>query len=152
MEFKRKKIKDYDGYEIDTLGTVYSNKGKDPNRKLKPRVVSQGGYHQVSLYNGISNRPKQLLLHRLVYETFIGDIPTGLQVDHIDDDKHNNEVENLQLLTATQNMKKAWDRRGRSEIKPIIKDWLSKGYERKFIVDNLGVSHSYVSKIANGKR
>ena len=75
-----------------------------------------------------------------------------MQIDHIDNCKTNNEVENLQVLTATDNMKKMWDVRGRSEIKEHVKDWLKRGYPRKFISENLDVSLSYISMISLGKR
>jgi predicted XRE-type DNA-binding protein len=55
-------------------------------------------------------------------------------------------------MSKVDNIKKAWDRRGRSAIKPIIKDWLERGYSRKFIADNLGVSQPYISMVSNGKR
>ena len=156
MEYKRKKIDGYDGYEIDTLGNVYSNKQsrnfKSIDGKLKQRTVSQGGYKQVSLYTNGSKKPKQLLVRRLVYQNFVGEIPDGMQIDHIDNCKTNNEVENLQVLTATDNMKKMWDVKGRSEVKEHVKDWLSRGYSRNFISENLDVSLSYISMIANGKR
>ena len=156
MEYKRKTIDGYDSYEIDTLGNVYSNKQarhfKSTDGRLKQRLVSQGGYKQVSLYTNGTKKPKQLLVHRLVYQNFVGEIPDGMQIDHIDNDKHNNEVENLQVLSATDNMKKAWDIRGRSEVKGHVMDWLSRGYSRNFISENLDVSLSYISQIANGKR
>ena len=156
MEYKRKTIDGYDSYEIDTLGNVYSNKNarnfKSTDGKLKQRLVSQGGYKQVSLYTTGTKKPKQLLVHRLVYQNFVGEIPDGMQIDHIDNDKHNNELDNLQVLSAAANMKKMWDVRGRSEIKEHVKDWLERGYPRKFISENLGVSLSYISMISLGKR
>jgi len=74
------------------------------------------------------------------------------RLDHIDHSKTNNALNNLQLMSHVDNVKKAWDRRGRSTIKPIIKDWLERGYSRKFIADNLGVSQPYISMVSNGKR
>jgi len=42
--------------------------------------------------------------HRLVYAWFNGSVPKGMIVDHIDDDKLNNDPTNLQLLTPSQNI------------------------------------------------
>lgn len=43
---------------------------------------------------------KGVRLHRIVYETFHGLIPRGMQVHHIDGDRNNNRPENLTILTA----------------------------------------------------
>jgi len=154
MEYKRKTIEGYNDYEVDTEGNVYtlkkSNGLKSKDGKLSNRLVAQG-YHQVSLYYG-AKLPKQLLVHRLVWEAFNGTIPKDMQIDHIDNNKTNNKLSNLQLLSVQDNMKKMWDRRGRSEKKEIVKDWLARGYSRKFISDNLEIGQPYISLIANGKR
>lgn len=154
MEYKRKKIEGYDNYEIDNVGNVYSLKngfnGKSKDGKLSNRLVAQG-YHQVSLY-ATPNKPKQLLVHRLVWEAFNGPIPKGMTIDHIDNDKTNNLLSNLQLMTRTDNLKKMWDYRGRSQKKDVVRDWLARGYSRKFISENLDVSQGYISLISTGKR
>jgi len=154
MEYKRKTIEGYNDYEVDTEGNVYtlkkSNGLKSKDGKLSNRLVAQG-YHQVSLYYG-AKLPKQLLVHRLVWEAFNGTIPKDMQIDHIDNNKTNNKLSNLQLLSVQDNMKKMWDIRGRSEKKEIVKDWLARGYSRKFISDNLEIGQPYISLIANGKR
>ena len=46
-------------------------------------------------------------IHRLVYEAFIGEIPEGMKVDHIDGNRSNNKVSNLRLVTQSDNMKAA---------------------------------------------
>lgn len=48
-------------------------------------------------------------LHRCVYESANGKIPDGFQVHHIDHDKSNNELGNLELLTAKQHRKRHSD-------------------------------------------
>ncbi len=55
--------------------------------------------------------------HRLVYAWFNGSIPEGMVVDHIDDDKLNNDPRNLQLLTPSQNINKNRPRAYTKEIK-----------------------------------
>lgn len=47
-----------------------------------------------------------ILEHVLVWLWFKGDIPEGYDVDHIDNDKLNNKIENLQLLTRKENLAK----------------------------------------------
>lgn len=63
-------------------------------------------YACVALYDARTKKPKIVPLHRLVYLQFKGNIPKGMVVDHIDNDPLNNSVNNLQLLTRAENIKK----------------------------------------------
>ena len=153
MEYERRPIKGFEDYEIDNVGNVFTNKkrGKLKSSDGKMSVRKNNvGYHQVALYK--EGKVHEKLVHRLMWETFIDDIEEGMTIDHIDQDHTNNTLSNLQVMTASDNAKKAWDSRGRSTIKPIIKDWLKRGYSRKFIADNLGVTQSYVSMVYKQRR
>ena len=55
-------------------------------------------------------------LHRLVWETFNGDIPDDLTIDHIDTNKKNNSLANLRLLTRSKNSSI-----GRTNKEPAVK-------------------------------
>ena len=102
---EQRKIKDYVGYEINEKGDVFSFKQYEP-KQLKSQKASQSkkGYYQVRLYdNGLSTFH---YVHRLVWETFVGEIPSDKQIDHIDGDTSNNHISNLQLVTGRENIKK----------------------------------------------
>ena len=73
-------------------------KGFSTGGELK-RITSKdsGGYYVVGI-NG-----KQKSWHRLVYEHFNGEISAGLQVDHINNKRDDNRMENLQLLSNKDN-------------------------------------------------
>lgn len=45
-----------------------------------------------------------------MWEAFKGDIPEGYEIDHMDDNKQNNRLCNLQLLTRKQNITKCHER------------------------------------------
>lgn len=98
------RIKGYeDSYTIDSNGTVvslnYRRTGKP--HVLKPIKDSQG-YLKVSLSK--NGKLTQFFVHRLVAEHFI-DNPSGLpQVNHKDENKENNSVENLEWCTASYNV------------------------------------------------
>ncbi len=96
----------YDGrYTLSNEGDVFSHVWKR-KKKLKPQKASQSkkGYYQVRLLEPLRDKKGRLQYgHRLVYETFKGDIPEGKEIDHIDGDTTNNSVDNLQLLTPRQN-------------------------------------------------
>ena len=55
-------------------------------------------------------------------------------------------------MTRTDNLNKMWEYRGRSTKKDVVRDWLARGYSRKFISENLDVSQGYISLISTGKR
>jgi hypothetical protein len=99
-----------DTYTISITGEIISKPRKGGNNSvIKPKVMQPfnngTGYLQVNLTNSDGIR-KKYYVHRLVYETFAGPIPEGYEIDHIDCNKTNNAIENLQLLTRKENMKK----------------------------------------------
>lgn len=68
-------------------------------KELKPSL--RNGYKRIGLMNG--NSRKSYSVHRLVYTTFVGPISTPLQINHKDGNKGNNNIKNLELVTASQN-------------------------------------------------
>lgn len=81
-------------YYINQYGDVYS---KFINRHLKHNIDIDG-YHWVDIHG------KHKKVHRLVYQYWIGPIPNNKQVNHKDDDKNNNRIENLYLGTQKENI------------------------------------------------
>jgi len=93
-------IEGFEDYEVSNLGNVKSLKfGKE--RILKPRLEAKG-YYYITLRNGIQKSKK---IHQLVAEAFLNHKPCGykLVVNHIDFNKINNNVENLEIVTAREN-------------------------------------------------
>ena len=88
-------------YSRGGVKTVHIYKGT----MLKPRANSHG-YLYVGLWiNGVM---KTAYIHRLVVEAFIGPIPTDKEIDHIDCNKRNNSVENLEIVSRIENQKRAY--------------------------------------------
>jgi len=71
-------------------------------------------------YNAVKISGKHLYVHRLVYRTFVGVIPSNMEINHIDHNKDNNSLENLELLTRSENQIKSAKFYGKS-IKPRCK-------------------------------
>ena len=92
-----KPIKGYDGlYEVSDTGLVRNTSHK---AILKPHI--KNGYLAINLYD---KKCKHYYIHRLVAEHFI-DNPLNLKyVNHIDCNKHNNKVKNLEWCTQKQNI------------------------------------------------
>lgn len=68
--------------------------------KKASQYLSKKNYYHVRIGN------HQMDTHRLVYIWFKGEIPAKHCVDHINDDKQNNNINNLQILTWSENVKK----------------------------------------------
>lgn len=106
----------YDGYYVTKSGKVITTKVKGGQGRInifQPREhcykVDKDGYLEVCLSFIKNNRHirKYYRVHRLVYETLMGDIPQELTIDHIDANPQNNSIENLQILTRENNTRKA---------------------------------------------
>lgn len=80
-------------YKITKCGRIYNSKSK----KWLVGSIKSNGYRRISIDS------KEYLFHRLVALTFIGPCPNGLQVNHIDGDKLNNHINNLEYVTSKQN-------------------------------------------------
>ena len=106
-----------------------------------------------------NGKRKNYLAHRFVYECFRGDIPPELQVDHIDNDKQNNSIDNLQLLTSSANCKKAsidGNRVGRKPRISVVSFCLETSERKTFSSMNaaaraLGVNRGLISSIVRNK-
>ncbi len=111
MEEIWKDIEGYEGkYQVSNLGGVRSLDRKIGNyfrkgKVLKPRAC-RNGYLLVNLYNKYSIREAKLV-HRLVANAFILNQKNKLEVNHIDGNKHNNTIENLEWCTSSENKKHA---------------------------------------------
>lgn len=111
-----KDIKDYEGrYQISNLGNVkslpfkYLMKGIYPSvskEKMLTKFTSPTGYFLVKLYNGKFKKTVQV--HQLVAEAFLNHKPCGykLVVNHIDFDRKNNNINNLEIVTPRINSNK----------------------------------------------
>lgn len=66
-------------------------------------IITKSGYRRVTLYN--NGVPRIYFVHRLVWETFVGKIPEGYELDHIDGNPQNNRLENLRCVTHLENMR-----------------------------------------------
>lgn len=104
-----KQITGFEGYYISNEGKIFTekvSKKSNPKGELKELKLSlkKTGYYYANLYAGIGyDNRKSLRVNRLVYQEFNGCIPEGYYVDHIDNNKGNNKLENLQLLTPSEN-------------------------------------------------
>ena len=94
-------------YEASSSGEIRSVKrATTKGIVLKQYRNPHNGYHYVSIC--VRNVSKSKRVHVLVAEAFFGERPISLQVNHIDGNKSNNRVENLEYCTKSQNMQHAY--------------------------------------------
>lgn len=149
-----KTIVAYPNYEVSTLGRVRNTK----KGNILKWVDNGKGYKTVKLYN--KNRPqgRLCLVHRLVMSTFKR-IDADMDVNHIDGNKANNILSNLEWVTKSENTRHAhlnglFNSRNKLtidnvlEIKKLVQEENRKTYTA--IAKKYGVRDSIISKIANG--
>lgn len=105
-----KSIKGYDNYEISTLGRV-----RNKEKVLKAYKTDNGYFHIFLSKNG---KQKQFLIHRLVADTFLKNPNNLKEVNHIDGNKGNNKIDNLEWCTRKQNVHHFFNSNQRNCTKP----------------------------------
>ena len=91
-------------YQVSNFGRVRSLNYNHKTGKIKLLKINKhgNGYCVVSLYE--NKKQKQFLVHRLVAFAFIPNPNGYTEVNHIDENKENNHVENLEWCTREYNM------------------------------------------------
>lgn len=128
-----KVIKDYENYSINSEGKVFSIKF---NRFLKP-AKNSNGYLFVNLVNAQKIK-KTHSVHKLVMLHFGSPKPDeNFIIDHIDGDKANSKIQNLQWITVKENTTKYYDN---FEKKNLIVELYKSGLKIKEIIERVGLS------------
>lgn len=108
-------IRGYEGlYQISRNGVV---RGLTSNRPVKP-YQNNNGYLKVDLYKGCKREHRYV--HRLVADAYIKNVSNKSEVNHKDEDKTNNCVENLEYCDHSYNM-------NHGTVRQRISEKLSKG-------------------------
>lgn len=94
----------YEGlYQVSNLGYVKSlNWKRTGKEQLLALVPCHKRYYSVSLTK--DGKRKHYFIHRLVWEAFNGPILEGMQINHINEDITDNRLENLSLVTPSENV------------------------------------------------
>lgn len=103
LEFRKIKSLDF-LYEINENGTIFRNVKSKKQCKIKLDMHhSEYGYYVT--FCKFKGKSKRVMIHRAVAECWLGDMPEGMEVDHIDRNAHNNDYRNLRYVTKSEQMK-----------------------------------------------
>lgn len=132
---------EFTGYGITSCGKVWSFK---TNKFLKP-YSNEKGYLKVRLSAG-KEKQKTVYIHKLVALAYIPN-PDNLEtVDHIDENKEHNYVNNLRWLSRGENKSRSWS-------KPITCIETSQIFNSAAIAaEEMNLSKSHISQVCHGKR
>jgi hypothetical protein len=146
-----KPIDGYDGlYDVSSDGRVRNRKGEQ--KALSIKKGANTNYREVSLCKDGNN--KQVLVHRLVAETFLQNPQNLPQINHKDENKENNCVENLEWCDTKYNINYGGHNENvaRSHCKKVYCVELDKVFESaKLAAMQLGISDSNIAKCCKGK-
>lgn len=169
-----KDIPGYEGfYQASNLGNIRSidrvvPHGKNGFVKAKSKQLKAAlyqGYYKVALCT--NRKLKSFYVHKLVAITFIGPKIDGKEINHIDGNKINNSVLNLEWCSRSENVQHAFDtglakaRKGSSNGNSKLKEdqileirnlWTSGNYMQKDIAKIFGVSTAHVKDIIHKRR
>ena len=126
-----KDIKGYEGlYKVSNKGKIKSKKRRG---NWKERILkfskTKDNYYMVNLYKNGNIKRKRV--NRIVAEAFIDNPLNKPQVNHIDGNKHNNNVENLEWVTCKENINHAFKNSLRTyeECIKLLGNYAKKGKE-----------------------
>ena len=148
-----KDIKDYEGlYQVSNLGRV---KRITTGRVLKP-LKHANGYLMVKLSKNSIVYTKTV--HRLVAEAFIPNPEHKSEINHIDENKTNNSLDNLEWMTRKENINHGTrtERMSKTQSIPIIATNIKTGESKEFYgarecARQLGLTHGNITSVLKGR-
>lgn len=99
------------GYQVSNCGRIKKPQGRDKSGHIRTEKIikpfhNKRGYLRIGLV--VDGEKKKYQLHRLVAEAFCPGKKEGLQVNHIDGNKENNNANNLEWITPGDNQRHAF--------------------------------------------
>lgn len=155
--FQENSVHETGVFVVDSDGCIWKN-GKRAERRLR------SGYLQITVQrNGVRY---YTLAHRLVWRALVGPIPEGMAINHKNGVKYDNRMENLEVVTYSENMKHAHrtgllDEHGERnpsaklsdlEVEQIRDLYATGNYTMEQLGRLFGVRFQQISRIVRGQR
>lgn len=149
------RLRSVDRIRVDSLGKSYAMRGQ-----IRKPSLNACGYYAIPLtWDG---QGKSYLIHRLVAECFLSNFSNKLEVNHIDGNKLNNHVSNLEMVTKLENMRHSYKhglhngygensntaKLSSQEVREIID---KKGSDSRMVATEYNVSRSTITNIWSGR-
>ena len=132
-------------YEINEKGEVRHVFKKT----ILKQQTSNSGYMMVEIKRGA--KTKKYYVHRLLWEAFNGSIPEGMVINHINEIKTDNRLENLNIVTQKENIN--WGgslkKRALAQAKPILQLDLNNNVINEF--ESINEAGRYIDKTFSKK-
>jgi len=91
----------YEASNHGRLRRIATHKGRPKCSIIVPHSKAHG-YDDYWLFRD-GNRPKRVAAHRLIWQTFVGEIPAGLEINHKNGERRDNRLSNLEVVTRSEN-------------------------------------------------
>lgn len=152
-------------YEVSSLGRVRRTaftQGTKPSRKFLKNLIGTNGRQYVGLRKG--GKKHRVTVYSLVAKAFIGPVPDGKEINHIDGCCTNDQLTNLEYVTKSENLKHSYKNGhtrmrgelcGKAKLNANqvleIRKMRSLGFLFKDIAASFGISKVHASCICRGK-
>lgn len=159
-----KNIVGYEGlYTCDEYGNIFSCGTSINRRKKLMKQNIKNGYYYVCLTD-INGKPSKKYVHRIIAQSFIDNQNNKKEVNHIDCNKLNNNIMNLEWTTRKENLQHSYDnglkrehekhgmaKLTKNEVLKIRKLYKSKKYSYRQLSEMYNVSMSCISMIVTNR-
>jgi len=120
-------------YVVSNMGRVKNTNWRHTGKsKLMTEMAWPYGYKKVHLGD------KKYFVHRLVAQTFIGNID-GMEINHLNGNPSDNRVTNLEICTRNENMRHSWEKLGRQIWSKGIKGSAAARSKPIYAIDENGI-------------
>lgn len=157
-------------YQINEDGSILK-RIRAWDKKLKKELWKPVGYLNEEGYRIVAYKGALLRGHRIIFAKFKGYLRKNLVINHIDENRSNNAISNLELVTQKQNHAHSYDiseiqnflnsrkinlrpraKLSWNQVDEIKAAWGSKEYTMTKLAEKYGVNISNISRAINGKQ